>query len=110
MKHFIYLLVAIVFEVIATSSLKASEEFTKVIPSIITIVGYALAFYCLSLTLRSIPIGVAYALWSGIGIVLVTLVGIFVYNQKPDLPAVLGLLFIIIGVIIINVFSKMNLN
>ncbi|MHC5201824.1 DMT family transporter [Myroides sp. LJL119] len=106
MKHLLYLLIAIVFEVIATSSLKASQEFTKIVPSIITVIGYGLAFYCLSLTLKSIPIGVAYALWSGIGIVLVTLVGIVVYNQKPDLPAIIGLVFIIAGVIIINVFSK----
>lgn len=77
-------------------------------PSVLTITMYVLAFYCLSQTLRSIPVGVAYAIWSGVGIVLVTLVAVFLYNQKPDLPAILGLGLIIAGVVVINVFSKMD--
>ncbi|MBA9074321.1 small multidrug resistance pump [Flavobacterium gossypii] len=106
MKNYLFLLLAIVFETIATSSLKASEQFTKLVPSLITIIGYIAAFYLLSLTLRSIPVGIAYAIWSGIGIVLVTLVGIVMFKQVPDLPAIIGLLLIIAGVVVINVFSK----
>lgn len=106
MKNYLFLLLAIVFETIATSSLKASEQFTKLIPSLITVIGYIAAFYLLSLTLRSIPVGIAYAIWSGIGIVLVTIAGIVLFKQIPDLPAIIGLLLIIAGVIVINVFSK----
>lgn len=106
MKNILFLLLAIILETIATSTLKASENFTKLIPTIITLTGYAGAFYLLSLTLRTIPIGIAYALWSGIGIVLVTLVAYFYYKQKLDLPALIGIAFIIVGVIIIQVFSK----
>jgi len=106
MKNYLFLLLAIVFETIATSSLKASEQFTKLVPSLITIIGYIAAFYLLSLTLRSIPVGIAYAIWSGIGIVLVTLVGIVMFKQVPDLPAIIGLLLIIAGMVVINVFSK----
>ncbi|WP_079667922.1 DMT family transporter [Soonwooa buanensis] len=108
MKGTLYLLIAIAFEIIATTYLKKSEEFTKLAPSIVTVVGYGVAFYFLSLSLRTIPVGIAYAIWSGVGIVLITLVGILVFKQTPDLPAIIGLLFIIIGVAIINIFSKMN--
>ncbi len=108
MKNILLLVLAIICEVIATSSLKASQEFTKLFPSVITIVGYALAFYLLSLTLRSIPMGIAYAIWSGIGIVLVSVVGVVVYQQKLDLPAIIGMSLIVLGVVIINVFSKMQ--
>lgn len=108
MKNFLFLLIAIVSEVIATSALKASNEFSKLVPSVITVVMYAVAFYFLSLTLRSIPVGIAYAIWSGIGIVLVTAVAVVFYGQKPDLPAIIGMAFIILGVVIINLFSKMN--
>lgn len=106
MKNFLFLALAILFETIATSTLKSSEQFTKLVPSIITIVGYFAAFYFLSLALKTIPIGIAYAIWSGIGIVLITLIGLFIFNQKLDLPAIIGLAFILIGVIIINIFSK----
>ncbi|WP_316842164.1 multidrug efflux SMR transporter [Pedobacter gandavensis] len=103
---FLFLFIAIIAEVIATSALKASEQFSKPIPSVIVVVGYVVAFYFLSLTLKTIPVGIAYALWSGVGIVLVSGVGYFVYNQTLDLPALLGIGLIIIGVIVINVFSK----
>lgn len=103
---FIYLFVAITAEVIATSALKASEQFSKLIPSLIVIAGYMIAFYFLSLTLRTMQVGIAYALWSGVGIVLVSAAGYFLYEQKLDLPAVLGISLIILGVIVINVFSK----
>ncbi|MTG97714.1 MULTISPECIES: DMT family transporter [Myroides] len=106
MKNFVFLIVAIILEVIATSTLKKSENFTKLLPTVITLAGYAGAFYFLSLTLRTIPIGIAYALWSGIGIVLVTITAYFIYKQKLDLAAIIGIAFIIIGVIIIQLFSK----
>ncbi|HRL38212.1 MAG: QacE family quaternary ammonium compound efflux SMR transporter [Comamonas sp.] len=101
-----YLGIAIVAEVVATSALKASEGFTRPMPSLITAVGYALAFYCLSHTLKSIPTGVAYALWSGVGIVLISAVGWLWLGQRLDAPALLGLGLIIAGVVVINVFSK----
>lgn len=101
-----YLAIAIITEVIATSALKASEEFTKPIPSLIVIIGYGLSFYLMMLVLRVIPVGITYAVWSGAGIVLVTIVGIFLYKETPDLPAIVGMGFIIVGVAIIHVFSK----
>lgn len=106
MKNWIFLLVAIIAEVVATSALKASDGFTKIIPSLLVVIGYGLAFYCLSLTLRSIPIGVAYAIWSGLGIVLITLVAWWYFDQKLDTPAIIGMSFIVSGVIIMNIFSK----
>nr|WP_297168256.1 multidrug efflux SMR transporter [uncultured Dysgonomonas sp.] len=106
MKHYLFLLMAIVFEIVATSSLKMSEQFTKLIPSIVTVLCYIAAFYCLSLTLRTLPVGIAYALWSAIGIVFITVIGIFAFKQIPDLPAIIGLVLIIAGVVIINVWSK----
>jgi len=98
--------IAIISEVVATSTLKATEEFTRVWPSIVVVIGYALAFYFLTLTLRTIPIGIAYALWSGIGIVLVVIAGFILYNQSVDLAAVVGIGLIVLGVAVINVFSK----
>lgn len=106
MKNFLFLFLAIVFEIIATSALKKSEEFTKSIPSIITIIGYCGAFYCLSFAIRTIPVGFAYAIWSGVGIVLITIIGAIFFKEIPDLPAIIGLALIVIGVIVINVFSK----
>lgn len=106
MKNWLILLLAIVSETVATSALKASEGFTRLWPSVLVVVGYGVAFYCLSLTLKTIPIGIAYAVWSGVGIVLVTLAGIVLYRQMPDTPAILGLLLILAGVVVINVFSK----
>jgi small multidrug resistance pump len=105
MNH-VYLFAAIVSEVIATSALKAAEGFSRFWPSVIVIVGYGLAFYCLSLTMRTIPIGVAYAIWSGVGIVLIALVGLLFYRQPLDAPALIGMALILAGVLIINVFSR----
>ena len=102
----VYLLTAIVAEVIATSALKASDGFSKLLPSVITVAGYAVAFYCLSLTLRHIPGGVAYAVWSGLGVVLITAVAWLVFGQKLDLPALIGMGLIVAGVVVMNVFSK----
>ena len=103
---FLYLTIAIVAEVIATNALKASEGFSKLVPSIIVVVGYGAAFYFLSLVLRVIPVGIAYAIWAGIGIVLVAIVAAIVFKQLPDWPAIIGMSLIISGVVVINVFSK----
>ena len=103
---YFYLAIAIVAEVIATSALKASAEFTKLVPSILVVVGYAVTFYFLTLVLRTIPVGISYAIWSGLGIVLITLVGIFFYKEIPDVPALMGMGLIIAGVIVINLFSN----
>jgi small multidrug resistance pump len=102
----VYLLLAIIAEVIATSALKASEGFTKLLPSLIVMIGYSISFYFLSLTLKSIPVGIAYAIWSGVGITFISLIGYFYYKQTLDLPAIVGILFIVTGVLIINLFSK----
>lgn len=106
MKNFFFLGIAIIFEIFATTALKKSEEFTKLIPSIITILGYFGAFYFLSFAIRTIPVGIAYAIWSGVGIVLITIIGAVFFKQIPDLPAIIGLSLILVGVIVINVFSK----
>ena len=103
---YLFLAIAIIAEVAATSALKASEEFTRLVPSIIVVVGYGVAFYFMTLVLRVIPIGITYAVWSGIGIVLVAVVGFFLYKQTPDIPAILGMSLIISGVIVIHFFSK----
>ncbi|MEM6513090.1 MAG: multidrug efflux SMR transporter [Pseudomonadota bacterium] len=100
-----YLAIAIVAEVIATSALKASDQFTKWLPSVVVVIGYGTAFYCLSLVLRSIPLGITYAIWSGVGIALITLIGAVVFRQMLDLAALVGIGFIVTGVVIINVFS-----
>lgn len=101
----LFLFLAILAEVVATSFLKASEGFSRLAPSIVVVIGYAAAFYLLSLTLRTLSIGVAYAIWSGVGIVLVAAIGWFAFGQKLDLPALLGMAMIIAGVVVINVFS-----
>ncbi len=106
MNKWIVLGIAIVAETIATSAMKSSEGFTKLVPSIIVVIGYAIAFYCLSLTLKAIPVGIAYAVWSGVGIVLISLAGWILFGQKLDAPALIGMTLIIAGVIIMNVFSK----
>lgn len=105
---YLYLIIAIVAELIATTFLKKSNGFSLIIPSIITAIGYGVAFYFLSLTLRDIPVGIAYGLWSGIGIVFITLIGIIVFKEIPDLPAIIGIVLIVAGVVVINLFSKMG--
>jgi small multidrug resistance pump len=106
MQHWLYLGVAIVSEVIATSALKAAEGFTRPLPSLVVVIGYAIAFYCLSLVLRTLPVGIAYAIWSGVGVALVAVVGWLVHGQSLDLPAFIGLTLIVAGVVVLNVFSK----
>ncbi len=103
---YLYLIMAVGFEVIGTAALQASEQFTRPKPLILTAIGYAAAFYFLSLVLRSMPIGVAYAIWSGLGVILITLVGLVWFGQKLDMPAFIGLALIVAGVAIINLFSK----
>ncbi len=102
----IYLLLAILTEVIATSALKASTGFTKLIPSFIVIIGYCCSFYFMSLTLKTIPLGVTYAIWSGLGIVIIATIGVVFYKESIDLQAILGMGLIIAGVVVIKVFSK----
>ena len=102
----VYLGIAIMAEIVATSALKSAEGFTRWVPSLVTVVGYAVAFYFLALTLRDIPVGIAYAIWSGVGIVLISLVGALFFNQHLDAPAILGIALIIAGVVVMNVFSK----
>jgi small multidrug resistance pump len=106
MSQWFFLSVAIISEVVATSALKASNGFTQLWPSLLVIGGYATAFFFLSLTLRTMPVGMAYAIWSGIGIVLVTLIAWLVLGQSLDIPAIIGLTLIIMGVIILQVFSR----
>ncbi len=103
---YIYLGIAIVCEVIATSALKASDGFSRLLPSVVTAIGYAAAFYFLSLTLKTIPVGIAYALWSGVGVVLIAIIGVVAFQQRLDLPAYVGLGLIIAGVLVLNLLSK----
>lgn len=103
---YLYLALAIISEVIGTSSLKASKEFTRLVPSLITLVAFVSAFYFLSLTLRTIPVGIAYAIWSGVGIVLISLIALVLFGQHLDAPAIIGMALIVAGVLVINLFSK----
>jgi small multidrug resistance pump len=103
--QWLYLSIAILAEVIATSSLKAAEGFTRLIPSLIVVFGYGTAFYFLSLTLRTMQVGTAYAIWSGVGTVIISIVAWLLYNQKLDAPSILGMALIISGVIIIKFLS-----
>jgi len=105
-KNWVFLLLAIVCETIATSALKSSDGFSRLWPSLLVVIGYSAAFYLLSLTLRTIPVGIAYAIWSGVGIVIVALAGWLVFGQKLDMPALLGMGLILSGVVIMNVFSN----
>jgi len=103
---YVYLAIAILAEVTGTSALKASKEFTNFWPSCVVVVGYMTAFYFMTLALRTLPIGITYAIWSGVGIVLVTVAGAFIYKEIPDWPAVFGIGLIVAGVVVINLFSK----
>ncbi|WP_374992376.1 DMT family transporter [Paraburkholderia sp. SARCC-3016] len=110
MPPYALLAIAIAAEVIATSALRASDGFTRWLPAVVVVLGYGVSFYLLSLTLKSIPVGVVYAIWSGVGIVLITLVALVMYRQVPDLPAVAGLGLIVAGVVVLNLFSKMQMH
>lgn len=106
MKAWLFLLVAIVTEVIATSALKASEGFHKFWPSVIVVLGYGASFYFLSLILRTTPMGIVYAIWSGLGLILITIIGWIVFGQRLDMPALIGMALITAGVVVMNLFSK----
>ena len=106
MNHWVALAIAICGEVTATTALKASNEFTRLVPSIIVVIGYAIAFYFMAISMRMLPVGIMYAIWSGMGIVLVSIIGWLVYKQALDLPSIIGMALIISGVIVINLFSK----
>jgi small multidrug resistance pump len=101
-----FLFTAIVLEVIGTSALKASEQFTRLLPILIMIACYGTSFFFLSLVLRTLPVGIAYAIWSGLGIVLISMVGVIWFKQTLDLPALVGLGLIVAGVVVVNLFSK----
>lgn len=105
---YIYLTIAILAEVIGTAALKSSDGFSRLGPSLVTAAGYGIAFYFLSLTLRSLPIGIAYAIWSGVGIVLISAVAWLFLGQKLDMPAILGMCLIVAGVVVINLFSNVS--
>lgn len=106
MNAYLALGIAIVAEVIATTALKASDSFSRPLHALIAVVGYAIAFYFLTITLRTMPTGIAYAIWSGLGIVLITIASFVVYLQTIDLPGLLGMALIVAGVVVLNVFSK----
>jgi small multidrug resistance pump len=106
--HWFYLIIAIIAEVIGTSALKAADGFTRPGPSVLVVIAYGISFLCLSLTLRTLPVGIAYAVWSGVGVVLVTIVAWFLYQQRLDWPAVLGISLILAGVMVLNLFSNMS--
>lgn len=103
---YFFLTAAIIFEVLATTALKQSDGFTRLAPSLVTVAGYGLAFYFLSLTLRVMPVGVVYAIWSGVGIVFITAIGWLWFRQALDLPAIVGMALIVAGVLVINLMSK----
>ncbi len=106
MNGYAWLGLAIVAEVIATTALKASDSFSKLGPSLITIASYGFAFWCLSHSMKTVPVGVGYAIWSGVGIVLITAIAWVLFKQKLDPPAMIGMGMILAGVVVINVFSK----
>nr|WP_084388311.1 multidrug efflux SMR transporter [Kushneria phosphatilytica] len=105
---YVYLVIAIIAEVIATNALKASASFTRLTPSLITIGGYGLAMYLLSRVLKTLPVGIAYAIWAGLGMVLTLLVAMVLFGERPDLPAFIGIGLIVAGVTVLQLFSGMN--
>lgn len=106
----LYLAIAIVAEVIATSALKAADGFTRLSPSVVVVIGYGTAFYFLSLALRGVPVGVAYAVWSGVGIVLISVIAWLLHGQRLDAPAIVGMALIVAGVVVLNVFSRASVH
>ncbi|MDE4304483.1 SMR family transporter [Phaeobacter gallaeciensis] len=103
--HYIYLIVAVAAETIGTTALQASQQFSRLVPSLIVLVAYGFSFYMLGLTLKVMPVGIVYAIWSGLGIVLIAVIGLVVFGQKLDLPAVLGMAMILAGILVIHLFS-----
>lgn len=105
---YVYLAIAIIAEVAATSALKASHEFTRLIPSLIVVAGYAVAFYFMTLTIRTLPVGITYAIWAGLGIVLISIMAAVLYREIPDVPTMIGMGLIILGVGVIHVYSDIG--
>ncbi|MDJ0825979.1 MAG: SMR family transporter [Rhodobacter sp.] len=103
---YLYLIAAIFAETVGTTALQASQQFTRLIPSIIVVIGYGISFYLLAGALKWIPVGIAYAVWSGLGIVFIALIGLAVFGQRLDLPAVLGIAMILAGILVIHLFSE----
>ena len=103
---YLYLFLAIVSETIATSAIKASEGFSKLYPSLVVLVGYLVSFYLLSIVMKYLPIGTTYAIWSGLGIVFITLIGVYYYNEKIDMASIIGMGLILLGVVVIRLFSS----
>jgi len=104
--NYVYLIIAIICEAVATSALKSAEGFTRLVPSIIVVVGYGISFYLLSLVLKTIPVGITYATWAGLGILLVSVIGIVAFKQIPDTAAVIGMGLIVAGILTMHLFSK----
>ncbi|MCE8511485.1 QacE family quaternary ammonium compound efflux SMR transporter [Ruegeria pomeroyi] len=103
--HYIYLILAVAAETVGTTALQASQQFTRLVPSLIVVGGYGIAFFLLSLTLRVMPVGIVYAIWSGLGIVFIAVIGLVVFGQRLDLPAILGISMIMAGILVIHLFS-----
>ena len=104
--HYLYLMVAVMAETIGTTALQASQQFTKPLPSLIVVLGYGFAFYFMSLTLKFMPVGLVYAIWSGLGILFIAIIGFVVFGQKLDLPAIAGMGLILSGIVVIHLFSN----
>ncbi|KPA22522.1 Multidrug transporter EmrE [Shimia sp. SK013] len=105
-KAYLFLMIAVVFETVGTTALQASNQFSKIVPSVIVVISYAAAFYLMALTLRYLPVGITYAIWSGLGIVLIAVIGFLVFGQKLDWPALLGMGMIVLGILVIHLFSN----
>lgn len=103
--HYLFLILAVAAETVGTTALQASQQFSRLMPSLLAVAGYAVAFYFLALTLKVMPVGIVYAMWSGLGIVFIALIGFVAFGQRLDLPAMLGLAMIIGGIAVINLFS-----
>lgn len=106
MQTYLILFMAIAAETVGTTALQASQQFSRLWPSVLTVVAYALSFWLLSLTLKTMPVGIVYAIWSGLGIVLIALIGLTVFGQRLDLPAILGMGLILTGILVIHLFSN----
>ena len=103
--HYLYLILAVAAETVGTTALQASQQFTRLVPSVLVVLGYGLAFYLMAQTLRVMPVGIVYAIWSGLGIVFIAAIGYMVFGQKLDLPALLGIAMIVGGILVIHLFS-----